>query len=206
MNTDARRARPTIAVRCVRRLRLAPNELRRPSDRLEGLALAITWLLLAGAVLAASFFAARAYEEDLRTERRHAATLQPVTAVLAEDAASSVTMGPKGDSVAYALATARWNGPDGSSHTGRIPVDIGEDRGSRVVIWTDQHGRPAAVPQSDTQVAGHAVMVGAGLAGGIAVGIGLIYTGVRVLLDRQRLRRWERDWARVEPKWTHRPG
>ncbi|MGW7355183.1 hypothetical protein ACWGI0_00445 [Streptomyces sp. NPDC054802] len=102
-----------------------------PSHVIEGwiiLALAVAGLVgapLVGAVAGKAVLEARSQQ---RVEHRL------TDAVLAENAA------PVARGSTRARATVRWTGPEGATHTGRLQVRGGMERGAHVSLWTDKDG------------------------------------------------------------------
>ncbi|MFJ8345263.1 hypothetical protein ACIQ9J_02610 [Streptomyces sp. NPDC094153] len=94
-------------------------------------------------------------------------------------------------------ATVRWRGTNGPPHTSQTDVGVGVAVavGSRTTVWTDAHGRPTSNPLPPSQVALDAG--GAGTAAAVAtssVALGGTWATHR-LLDRRRMRQWDRDWV-----------
>jgi hypothetical protein len=83
-----------------------------------------------------------------------------------------------------------------------VPGIAGAAAGSRIPIWLNRLGQPAA-PGS-----GQAVMMIYALvtAGAAIAGVALLaaYAVGRHALDRRRLAAWEIAWARTGPSWTAR--
>jgi hypothetical protein len=112
------------------RLLIGPNRLRRPSDRLEGLLVAVLAAAFLAAVAAAPWFGERFYQ----AQRADAAHLHPATAVLAQN-------GPPDNYVtSIGEAAARWRAPDGRQERGILstiaaPGISGAAAGTRVRVW-----------------------------------------------------------------------
>jgi hypothetical protein len=92
-------------------------------------------------------------------------------------------------------------GRDGTEHTGPISVRRPAAAGSAVQVWVDADGQSVDEP---AQPLG-AVLAGAGAAAGVLTAGGalvyLLWSAVRALTGAVNDRRWEREWARVEPEW-----
>lgn len=171
------------------------NPLRRRSDKAEAWIILATWTLaLLGGLLAGE--AAGAAMEDGLTARR--AALHAVHAVLTEpaDRTADVTTDGSAETV---RAKVRWTSADGSTRTGVARVDPGTAAGASVTVWTDREGNlvraPLGAAEARLQSALTGVLVAAG-AGALVLGGGRL---ARLRLDRQRLRDWETEWARVAP-------
>jgi hypothetical protein len=186
-------------LRRVTRLLIGPSKLRRPSDRIEGTAVAL---------LSAAFLVAVAYAAFLgwgfsQAEGAAAARLHPATAVLTRTT-------PAADSdMSGNDAAARWQAPDGKPLSGILtPVTApgiwGASPGTKVPVWLSASGTPAPPPPGVTAVVMTAVVIGIATAGGIGVVLGVCYFLCRLLLDRRRLAGWESDWALTGPRWTMR--
>ncbi len=99
-----------------------------------------------------------------------------------------------------ATAPARWQAPDGTGRTGRIPVRPGTRAGARVTVWAGRAGQLTRTPASPFQAELQACVTAA-----IAVpcwAMLLLCTGVvsRRLLDARRLAAWDADWEAVNPR------
>ncbi|MGF1429516.1 Rv1733c family protein [Kitasatospora sp. LaBMicrA B282] len=103
-----------------------------------------------------------------------------------------------------AQASADWVYPAAHPRSGTIGVPSGTVQGSRVPLWVDDSGTPAAPAQPDSELATAASLYGIGAlsAAGTACWIG--YCLRRRALDKRAERSWEPDWERVEPLWSGR--
>ena len=187
------------AARAVRGLWPDRNPLRRTLDRVEavvvgGLAVAF----LAGAPLAAVVVGHAAYSIGSRTAHAQQAAWHQVPGVLLATAPVS------GYGHYQATVLARWTAPNGTRHTGTIPVPPGARAGRTVMVWVDTAGRLTGPPLQLSQVRGQAAL--ATMLTPIAVGFILLCTGalVHAVLGRQRLAAWDADWQTTEPQWTRR--
>ena len=98
---------------------------------------------------------------------------------------------------------ARWTGPDGTRHTGTVPVPAGTRAGRAVMVWVDAAGRLTGRPPLQlSQVRGQAAL--AAMFTPLAVGFILLCAGllVHAMLGRRRLAAWDTDWQVTEPQWT----
>jgi hypothetical protein len=183
---------------------------RRATDRVEDLA---AWAFTAMALLlvvVAAGVGGGVHRDGLARAATEAVQRHRVPAeVLAEDR-------PTGNRLRS--VPARWAGPDGVPITGRIMLDPAlpagrggapprpalEAAGRQVSIWVDGTGRPARPPATPAQAAQAGVVAAV-----VMVLLGLIvlsggWMGVRALVARSNDRRWEREWARVGPRWSRR--
>ncbi|HXZ76003.1 MAG TPA: hypothetical protein VEH31_34745, partial [Streptosporangiaceae bacterium] len=133
------RRRLTVVARAalaVRGLWPDRNPLRRTVDRVEavivgGLAVAF----LAGAPLTAVAAWHAAYSMGSRSARTQQAAWRQVPAV------PLTTVPASGYGQYEATVRARWTTPDGTRHTGTIPVPLGATAGRPVLVWVDAAGR-----------------------------------------------------------------
>jgi hypothetical protein len=186
-------------LRRVTRLLIGPSELRRPSDRIEGVAVVLLSAAFGMALVCAAFLG----WSFCKTEAAAAARLHPATAVVTRSS-------PSADSgMSGADAAARWPGTDGKQQSGILtPVTApgiwGASPGSKVPVWLSASGTPVPPPPGAAAVAMTAVVIGTATAGGIGVSLCVLYFLCRLLLDRRRLAGWESDWALTGPRWTMR--
>jgi hypothetical protein len=180
------------------RLLIGPNKLRRPSDRLEGLIVALLCAAFIAAMAAAPFYGQWTY----RTQRGAAAQLHPATAVLVQ----------RGPSPSYAdseaTAIARWRAPDGRRLKGVLttltaPGIPGAPAGSRVQVWLTGSGQPEQPPATPAEAMLSAVVLAMGAVCGVAVGLLICYWACRLALDRRRMAAWASEWKLTGPKWRN---
>jgi hypothetical protein len=168
------------------------NPLRRRSDVVEAWVRAVAALLLC-AVPLAGWWAGQSVDRALkRVAREQRAERSLVRA--------DFVHGGAGRGAAGAVAL-RWTAPDGSAHTGDVPVSLEVWRGGELRVWTDREGALVPPPLDAATAAPHAVV--AGVATGAAAA-GAVLASRRLLLwrlMRRRLARWEREWARVGQDW-----
>jgi hypothetical protein len=180
----------------MRRLALDHNELRRPSDRIEGwcaLALIIAFVPLA--VLSAAFAAGWVHASAVREQRAN--PVRQVTAVLVHDVPAA--KGAMPGTVEF-LASARWTFA-GSSHVGDVPAIPGSRAGTAVRIWVDAAGNSQGPPLTAGQVTARIVLVVVAVPLGVALCLRLAWCALRRLLDRRRLASWAREWSSLGPSW-----
>jgi hypothetical protein len=96
---------------------------------------------------------------------------------------------------------ARWTDRDGQHHVGVIPARRSQPAGTEVEVWIGSAGEITSRPTNPANA----------VFGGIVLAIGVLCAGATLLLAtwfavgglawRSNSRRWEREWARVEPQW-----
>jgi len=188
-----------LPVRMIRQF-VRRNEMRRSSDRVEAVIVAVLLTAFGVAVVAAALLGAHIY----RAEQATSAALRPTLAVLAWPGAVTET-----PILHQATAMATWRLSDGAVRSGLLNTNVapgiyGEPAGAKVQVWLNPVGLPATPPQG----------AGGMLIGATMAGLALIATGAAVLtccyrlcqrvLDRRRLANWSSDWAVTGPQWTSR--
>ncbi|WP_158712258.1 hypothetical protein [Streptomyces sp. NRRL F-5135] len=181
------------------------NPLLRLSDWLRiWVDLLIAAALVIGVPAAGWAAGAATYDHYQAVARSRSADRHQVTAVLTGDAGGSAPIA--GPGVALAGAPVRWTAADGTHH-GTAAVAAGLRKGRQVRIWVDDRTEKVVTPPSSP---GPAVTLFSGVATGVtaaggAVGLAAcVRAAVRRSLDHRDCARWEKEWARVEPHWTHR--
>jgi len=185
--------------RFVRGRRLDRNPLRRGSDRLETVVLA----LLVAVFLAAAPFAAWAcgtltHAIAHRVQLEQQASRHQVSAVLLQAAPAS------GESGLDTLVLVRWTAPDGTVLTGDVPASAGAAAGTSVRVWIGDDGRLAQPPLLDSQVAGQVDLAETGgviVLGGVVLLVGAF---TRRAFDKRRIAAWDAEWRAAGPRWTTR--
>ncbi|MEU5218437.1 hypothetical protein AB0G79_19860 [Streptomyces sp. NPDC020807] len=185
----------TARARRVRLWRWRRNELRHRSHAVEGwilLVLGMTGFIgapLGGAVAGEAVLEGRAQQRN----ERHL-----TDAVLVEDPV------PAARGSVRTRATVGWTAPDGTAHTGRVPVGSHLKRGAHVPVWTDEDGAMTTAPvglaatRFDAAVAALAVTVSFGFL------VLAAHRLVRRHCERRRADQWCREWARVAPEWVRK--
>jgi hypothetical protein len=197
MNAKARRATRRMP-RLVRWL-AGRNALRRPVDRIEGAVLVVVCAAFLVAVAVASILGAHTYQ----SQRAASVGLRLASAVL-------VQAGPFYASPAYpGQAEARWSDPGFGEQSGVLttitaPGIIRAAVGTRVPVWLDRSGQPAAPPGGQAAMIVNALALGAAVAGGAGTALLICYALCRLALDRRRLTAWESAWSLTGPRWTTR--
>ena len=199
MGTKRRKIRVTRTGRFVRGRRPDRNPLRRGSDRLETVVLAMLVIVfLAAAPFAAlasgSWTLARAHQAQL-AER--ASSYQVPALVLKLEAPSG---GAYGDPSAH----ARWTAHDGKVVTGDIAVPLGAAVGSTQWLWTTADGRLTDPPLQDSQVTGQAYFAEGAAVFTLAVLVTITGLLARRTLDKRRMAAWDTEWRATGPRWTTR--
>lgn len=182
----------------VRLYRPDRNPLRRRSDRIEALFVAVFLLVFATGIVLAPVFGRMVYDDGVEAERSG----RWVTARLEHDV-------PRPSFAAYAgeampRVKASWTGPDGRLVTGMVPVAWGAKAGSTTRVWVDASGHAVNAPPHRAETVARSIAVGLTsvlLAGGVAAGG---YTIVRAVLDRRRHDEWAAAWLTAEREWRRR--
>jgi hypothetical protein len=167
-------------------------------DRVEAIITAgLVVVFLAGAPLAAVAAGHAAYSAGSRTAHAQQATWRQVPAVLL---ATAPAAGFRQDQV---TVPARWTAPDGTRHSGAVPVPAGTRAGQAVMVWVDPGGQQTGHPPLQlSQVRGQVVL--AVMFTPLAVGFIPLCAGLlaHAVLGRWRLAAWDTDWQVTEPHWT----
>jgi hypothetical protein len=175
------------------------NALRRPVDRIEGAILVVLSAALFAAVAVAAALGAHTYQ----SQRAASGGLRPAVAVL-------IQAGPLyGGPARAGQAEARWRDRGGGMRSGVLttvsaPGIMGAAAGTRIPVWLDRSGRPAAPPGGQVAMIVNALVLGVAMAGGAAGALLICYVLCRLALDRRRLTAWESAWSLTGPRWTTR--
>ena len=181
---------------------LGSGPLKRPSDRAEVLArVLLVIVVLTGVAVALAVATATGTSTQSAADAQSASRYR-VTATLVEDPASAAA-GSEQTRVDAAV-TARWTAPSGQAREGVIAVPVGARAGSTTTIWIDHEGDITTRPLDGSDVAARAIVYGFSTFIGISALAGLAYLGLKVWLERSRMRRWAADWAVVEPVWSRK--
>jgi hypothetical protein len=176
------------------------NALRRGSDRVEGVVVAVLMVAFVAAVVVAGLLAAHVY----RSEQATAASLRQTVAVLSWPGAITET-----PILHQATAMATWQLSDGATRSGLLTTDVvpgiyGQPAGASVQLWLGRTGAPAAPPQGAAGMAVGATMAGLAVVVAAATLLAFCYRLCQRLLDRRRLANWSSAWAVTGPQWTSR--
>jgi hypothetical protein len=177
---------------------------RRATDRVED---AVAWMLVAAGLLLVVLIgsvAGAVYSDGLdRVAAEHADRHQVPAELLTAAEQPGRSLGRIGR---VESRPASWVGPQGQPRTGQVPVPptAARDAEGRVLIWVDDAGRATRPPVTPAQTGQAAVLVAIAMAAAGTVALGGIWLAVRALVDRLNAARWEREWARVGPRWSRR--
>ena len=184
-----------------------PERLQRRSiDTIEDL---VTWTLITLALLTAvlaATVAARRYGEWMHRAEIETRERTQVQAVLLEPAPQLFAVDSQGRAVRLlpAPVPVRYTAPDGTEQLAQAHVMGPHPAGVTVPMWLDRSGEVTSAPTRGIDAVRYAAAGGLGvLAIGAAV---LVCSGAafRSELQRITMARWEREWARVEPRWSGR--
>ena len=182
----------------VRLYRPDGNGLRRPSDRIEALGVAIALVLFVFALAAAPWVGTTLYQHG-QAERN---TGRWVTALLTQDAPPGRVTAEDGRPHMWTAAT--WTALDGREIAGRVPASPAAKAGTAVRVWVNASGQATEHPRE------RAELIAQGIAAGLAV---VLLTGLTLLvllanlrrgLDRRRHTAWDVAWAIADQR-RHRP-
>ncbi|MFC4011256.1 hypothetical protein ACFOY2_28795 [Nonomuraea purpurea] len=174
-----------------RRYRLDRNPLRRRSDRVESVALAVAASLVLLSLWPAVAAGRQAYGSVPDTTGR-----QQVRATLLADA--PVAYLSFGEVATGELTPARWTTASGRQHTGRLRAPVLAKAGTELNIWVDAGGHQAAPPPSRDELRITGVATGLLIMLVSATLVTAAFAGVRWLLDRGRYRAWDAAWSPVK--------
>ena len=178
--------------------RLAPwsrNPLMRGTDRVDSVVAAVLIAFVLIVVPFAAAFGTVTYTG--LAERSHAElqTRHAQSAVLVEDPRPVVVADAHSRSPdTQDRATAQWTAPDGTLRSTDVQTAPRTHRGDTVTVWVDTNGNIVAEPRSGMQNAAIAVSAALSVWAGAAVGALLLYSGVRWISGRSRMRQWDREW------------
>lgn len=196
---------PVRRIALVVRLVLGWCPLARRSDRAEAGLLGVLAVLVLAALPLGAVVGGRVVATEDRIAAYQQATRHPATAVLLADAPADAALAGDGLGAPRIPVPARWSTPAGD-RVGTVPAEPGKRAGSTVPIWVDRSGRRVARPASRLDATVNAVTTGLGVPILTLLAAGAALTAVRRLLDRARIGAWEREWARIGPRWTQRAG
>jgi hypothetical protein len=189
-----------------RRIHLGRNPLARRSDRVEGVLLAIVVLGVLIALPLAALIGDKTYHAQLSLSDEQLSNRHLATATLVQDAPAPV---PAGDA-AYlsagnsgsAGALARWTLPGGAEKVGTVTADPGTTAGAQVPVWLSASGDPMPAPLTSADAKTTSVLAGIFAWFVAALGLAAVYWTVRLVLDRRRAARWDREWMHVGNRWA----
>ena len=184
-----------------------PERLQRRSiDTIEDL---VTWTLITLALLTAvlaATVAARRYGEWMHRAEIETRERIQVQAVLLEPAPQLFAVDSQGRAVRLlpAPVPVRYTAPDGTEQQAQAHVVGPWPAGATVPMWLDRSGELTSAPTRGIDAVRHASAGGLGV---LAIGAAILVcsgAAFRSELQRITMARWEREWARVEPRWSGR--
>jgi hypothetical protein len=192
--------------RSLRRFTLGSGPLKRRSDRVQVIGrFVVAASLFLAPPLAVATASATSSHLQAATDAA-AADRSRVRAVLLEDAPAIPHT--SGDYSSYTdthvRARAVWSLRDGTSREGDVLTAPLTPAGTAVPVWVDRAGHLTRAPLDRAAIPKSAVAVGLLPLFGMPLAAWTLYAALCVLLDARRERRWERDWAAVEPDWNSR--
>jgi|tagenome__1003787_1003787.scaffolds.fasta_scaffold20930726_3 hypothetical protein len=202
MDSRQRQPRMTSVGRFARGRRPDRNPLRRPSDLIETIMLAVLVVtFLVAAPFAAWQSGAWMHATAHQTQLAEQVARHQVTAVVLNPASGS-QLGGWGTTDAW--VPARWTAPDGQVITGKVVEPMGTVAGAKVRVWVTRDGQPANEPLLDSQVSGQVLL--AQMLSVIALATLLVVSGAlgRQALDKRRMASWDAAWRSTGPRWTAR--
>lgn len=168
---------------------------------------AAAWVLASLALIAAvtSLFIGMRVNGDLMDRAEHEAhTRSSVRAVLTEDATPRMPARIEPDAPLTAKAPVRWFDGGGNLQITLADVPSTDHAGDTILVWVDRDNHLVPPPTSPYDAVAAGYVSGAVLLFvSIAILIALWF-GIRNLTWRRNERRWARDWAVVEPRWSGR--
>ncbi|MFR9796560.1 hypothetical protein ACL02U_11740 [Streptomyces sp. MS06] len=177
------------------------NPLRRRADKVEAWVLLAAWTVTVLAGVLAGLVAAGSVERGLARER---AEWRPTAARLAGGVPGPADRGASDGDRVWVEAT--WSAPDGSRHSGRVLVSPDSAGGNEVTVWTDPAGRLVGPPVTASRARLRSALIGV-LAGASTAAVPFVAgRAVRCRLEYRRVRQWDVEWARFEPRWRGRTG
>lgn len=197
---SARKPRAGVARvgKFVRRWRFDRNPLRRGTDRLETLLLALlVAAFLIGAPFAALATGAWVHGMGRQAQLAQEASRRQVTAVVL-----TVTQADAGGGALVWQAQARWKAPDGRVVTNEVPVSADTVAGGKLQVWTDRSGDLSTAPLVDSQVANQTAIGQALGASALAAVLTVAGTLACWTLNKRRMAAWDADWQATGPRWT----
>jgi hypothetical protein len=196
--------RDTHLRRLLRRWTLGSGPLRRRSDRVQALGrLLVVLSFLVAPLLAVA--ASSATAAHLRTTAAaEAAERSRTRAVLLEDAATPSGGAHDGAAPTTVRTRATWPVPGGTSREGHVRVPPLTPAGTVVPVWIDGRGELTAAPLDPSDIPGSAAAVAMLPLVGVPAAAWTGYALLTFALDARRERRWEQEWAAVEPDWNSR--
>lgn len=184
----------------IRRFTLGSGPLKRGSDTVECVSRLLVLLLVLLSVPVALTVGTVVRSDLAAMARQQADERTPVTAVATADAEARGDTPPR----TRVPVPARWTSPGGIPVAGDVPAHPATRAGDSLTLWTTADGRRVDEPMTGSEVwRSTLALVGVGWGGGLGTAV-LLHAALCRLLERQRDRRWTREWARIEPTWSRR--
>ncbi|MFI6596598.1 hypothetical protein ACIBHX_10120 [Nonomuraea sp. NPDC050536] len=174
------------------------NPLRRVSDRLETLAMAMAIALFLISIWPSIVVGRMAADAHRRVP---AGEHQVVATILTDVPTPSV---PFGETATRARATATWTTPAGGQRTGQVDAPVFAVKGDRVRVWIDATGSPVTPPPGPSEIWLYGVCSTLFVLMSAAALVCLLFAGFRWGLDRRRSARWENAWKLANEPWRRR--
>jgi hypothetical protein len=178
--------------------RLAPwsrNPLMRATDRCDSVVAAVLITVVLIVVPFAAAFGTVTYAGLAERSHTELQTRHAQSAVLVDDPRQVVVADARSRSPeTQDRGTAQWKAPDDTLRSTAVETRPGTHRGDTVTVWVDTNGNVVAEPRSGVQNAAIAVSAALSVWAGAAVGALLLYSGVRWISGRSRMRQWDREW------------
>jgi hypothetical protein len=191
--------RDTPLRRGLRRFTLGTGPLKRRSDRIQvlGRSVVVVSLLVSPPLAVAAATATTAHLQAVA--ETEAAQRSPATARLLEDAGTPVP-----EENLLVQVRAEWTTDDGVLREGAVLAAPGSDAGTELTVWLDRDGDLTRAPLDRAAVRTSALAVGLLPLVGVPLATWTLYAALCFALDTRRERRWEEEWAAVEPEWNSR--
>ncbi|HVW40617.1 MAG TPA: hypothetical protein VHC18_04640 [Amycolatopsis sp.] len=189
-----------------RRIHLGRNPLARRSDRVEAALLLVVVLGLLLALPFAALVGTHTYGGQHALADQQRATRHQATATLIEDAPTSAAASD-GVYVNGGIETttgvhATWTVAGGAEKVGTITADPGTPAGAKVPVWLSDSGEPVPAPMTASDVTTTSMLAGIFTWLIAALALAGLYWATRLILDRRRSARWDREWAHVGNRWA----
>ena len=153
----------------------------------------------------AAVVGANTYGGQVALSDQQRATRHLTTATLIENAPTPV---PASDgafvvgSTGTAGVHAQWALAGGAEKVGTITVEPGAAAGTEVPVWLSDSGDPVAAPLTVSDATVTSVLAGIFAWLVVALTLVALYWATRLILDRRRATRWDREWAHVGNRWA----
>jgi len=176
----------------------------RPCDRLRS-ALVLVGLLFAVALLSLCWLPGTLVQhfeqQQSAYDAAHSHRVTATTTAASIPAGSQPFAGSGGFDT-----TVTWTYPAGQTHRILLATPRAQVRGDTIQVWVNDSGEMVTPPRSHGAIQVDALWTDATSLLAEALLAAAAVAGVRGVLDRRAQRAWEREWERVEPRWTGRAG